>query len=66
MRGVPICLKCKNFISGDYKDPYTWKCKAFLDEIPYQHFISKYYENNSECNNGIGFEPIENNNQPSE
>ncbi len=56
MIGKHECLRCKNFISGE-RSPYTWKCKAFQDGIPYERFSNISDLNRTDCNKGIGFEP---------
>ena len=37
MIGRQPCMRCANFIEGE-RSPFTWKCKAFPDGIPYEHF----------------------------
>lgn len=56
MIGMHECLRCENFISGE-RSPYTWKCKAFPDGIPYERFSNINESNRDYCNNGIGFVP---------
>jgi hypothetical protein len=58
MIGQHECLRCKNFISGE-RSPFTWKCNAYPDGIPYERFANISAENRDVCNNGIGFEPEE-------
>lgn len=53
----PDCDFCKN-CTGSNKDIIF--CKAFPDGIPFEH-IFKDLKLMKECNNGIGFEHIENN-----
>ncbi len=40
-------------------------CKAFANGVPYEH-MDKDLKSLKECNNGIGFEQKEDNNEPSE
>ena len=56
MIGMHECLRCENFISGE-RSPYTWKCRAFPDGIPYERFSNINESNRDYCNNGIGFVP---------
>ena len=58
MIGRQPCMRCSNFIEGE-RSPFTWKCKAFPDGIPYEHFAYIDDEKRKNCNNGIGFEPDE-------
>lgn len=62
MIGKHECLRCENFISGE-RLPFTWKCKAFPDGIPYEHFALIDEKRRENCNNGIGFEPYEEKNK---
>lgn len=56
MIGKHICLRCENFISRD-GSPFTWKCRAFPNGIPYERFSNISESNRENCNNGIGFVP---------
>lgn len=49
-----MCLRCKNFISKG-NSPFTWKCKAFPDGIPYERFSNISESNRNQCNKNIGF-----------
>lgn len=49
------CDKCKH--RTGFKKGYT-HCDAFPDGVPYEHMY-KDVRNMKECNNGIGFEPVE-------
>lgn len=60
MIGKHECLRCKNFINGE-RLPYTWKCAAFPNGIPYERFSNISDSNRKQCNNGIGYEPKEQN-----
>lgn len=55
------CDKCKN--RTGFEKGHTL-CKAFPNGVPYEH-TDKDMKNLKECNNGIGFEPKNNNNEPS-
>ena len=52
------CEMCKNFLSGGLM-PDTWKCSAFPDGIPERKIAFITYDPCVNCNNGIGFEPKE-------
>ena len=54
MIGKHICLRCENFISRG-NSPFTWKCKAFPDGIPYERFSNISENNRNQCNKDIGF-----------
>jgi len=57
---APFCLRCKNFIGyDDILDADTWKCSAFPDGIPYERYSGINDDNCQHCNNGIGFEQTE-------
>ena len=43
MIGMHECLRCENFISGE-RSPYTWKCRAFPDGIPYERVLKMVTE----------------------
>lgn len=59
MIGSLTCRLCKNFLSPD-KHPKDWRCKAFPNGIPEMTIANmKPFERPKNCNNGIGFEPIE-------
>ena len=58
MIGKIKCLRCNNFISGQLRD-YSAKCKAYPDGIPERKLAFITYDPCINCNNGIGFEPIE-------
>ena len=51
------CADCKNYILS--KDELYPKCKAFMDGIPKEWFLIGNPKSVKECNNGIGFEPDE-------
>lgn len=53
------CIHCKGFDKG------YGICDAFPGGIPYEH-MDKDLKSLKECNNGIGFEPKENTDKPSE
>lgn len=52
------CAHCKGQKNG------YGICDAFPNGIPYEH-MDKDLKALKECNNGIGFEPKNNNNKPS-
>lgn len=56
------CDYCKNCLG--FEKGYAL-CKAFPKGIPYEH-MDKDLKMVKECNNGIGFEPKENTDKPSE
>ena len=56
------CSKCKNRMGFDKGHTI---CKAFPMGVPYEH-QEKDLISIKKCNNGIGFEPIEDNDKPSE
>jgi hypothetical protein len=43
-----------------------WKCKAFPLGIPEEKICTIDFDPCVDCNNGIGFEPKENSDKPSE
>jgi hypothetical protein len=49
------CDKCKHRMG--FEKGHTL-CKAFPNGVPYEH-MDKDLRNMKECNNGIGFEPVE-------
>lgn len=53
------CDYCKNCTG--FKNGYGI-CKAFPKGIPYEH-MDKDLKSLKECNNGIGFEPKDNNDE---
>lgn len=55
------CNLCKNFLSGEFLNPSTWKCKAFPDGIPEMKIAFLSEDDCTDCNNGIGFEQTEQN-----
>lgn len=62
MIGEHACRRCKNFFpEEDIFD--EWKCNAFPNGIPYEHFtFMNNFNPPKNCNNGIGYEKkIENN-----
>ena len=61
MIGKFKCEKCKNFISGEIM-PNTWKCHAYPNGIPEIKIAYLSKDPCINCNNGIGFEPEEQNN----
>ena len=58
------CLLCKNFLElAEPNSEEFGKCKAFPDGIPYEHYAFMHHgDRPKECNNNIGFEPEEDNN----
>ncbi len=62
--GKHPCLRCKNFIEEfDLQSGEFGRCKAFPEKIPYDTFAHmELWDKPENCNNGIGFEPIEQNN----
>lgn len=59
MIGRHLCKRCKNFLSGGI-DADEWKCKAFPNGIPYEVYSRMDpWKPPKDCNNGIGFEPKE-------
>ncbi|WP_024856259.1 hypothetical protein [Ruminococcus albus] len=63
MMCVIDCKDCKNRLPNI--DGWLACCKAFPDGYPKEfNFID--LKKRKECNNGIGFEPIEDNDKPSE
>lgn len=54
------CEFCKNFLNGDMLNPDTWKCRAYPNGIPETVItFMQPLARPKVCNNGIGFEPIE-------
>lgn len=49
------CDFCKNCVGIKRGHPV---CKAFPDGVPYEH-MEKDLKSNKNCNNGIGYEPKE-------
>lgn len=54
------CGKCKH-IKQIKKDGWIPCCDAFPDGIPNENLLYKDIPELKECNNGIGYEPKENN-----
>ena len=52
------CEMCKNFLSGGITID-AWKCKAYPNGIPELKIAYITFDSCVNCNNGIGFEPIE-------
>jgi hypothetical protein len=59
------CEMCKHFLTPN-DNIRNWKCAAFPQGIPEMKIAFITRDLCVDCNNGIGFEPIENNNKPSE
>lgn len=68
MVGTHPCLRCLNFIEkAEHQSCEFGKCKAYPNGIPYEVFAYMDFWNKPiDCNNGIGFEPKENTDKPSE
>lgn len=68
MIGKHPCLRCKNYTNKDATNNNEFgRCKAFPNGIPdtvyaYMH----HWDTPIDCNNGIGFKPIEDTDKPSE
>ena len=60
------CQMCKHSLTEDYVNEKVWKCEAFPNGIPDEKIAFLRYDPCDNCNNGIGFEPREDNNKPSE
>ena len=54
------CMRCKNFTTEDWQSN-KWKCAAFPEGIPEEKLCYLSRDACENCNNGIGFEPIEQN-----
>ena len=52
------CDYCKNMFK-DKIDGWKTHCKAFPDGIPSNYFFKLNPSELKECNNGIGYEPVE-------
>ena len=65
MIGSCKCQRCKNFLTPD-RHVIGWKCKAFPLGIPEEKICTIDFDPCVDCNNGIGFEPKENSDKPSE
>ena len=63
MMCVIDCSECRNRLPK--KDGWIACCKAFPDGYP-TNFDFKNLRERKECNNGIGFEPIEKTSAPGE
>lgn len=61
--GKHPCFRCKNFIEkAEHQSGEFGRCKAYPDGIPYEVFAyMDYWDKPENCNNGIGFEPIDDN-----
>lgn len=56
MISIPRCVRCANFLSQKNITD-DWKCKAFPEGIPYEHYAFMNHWNPPEnCNNSIGYE----------
>lgn len=64
MISVPRCIRCENFFPRKDKTD-EWKCKAFPNGIPYEHYaFMNHFHPPQDCNNGIGYkEKAENDNK---
>ena len=60
MIGRAKCQKCAHFLTPDKHTP-EWACDAFPDGIPEMKICFLDMDSCENCNNGIGFEPIEQN-----
>lgn len=62
--GKHTCLRCSNFLEKAPKGSGEFgKCRAFPDGIPIEVYAYMHHWDKPEnCNNGIGFEPDEDNN----
>lgn len=65
MIGQAKCQKCVHFLTPD-KHASEWACEAYPDGIPEKKICYIDRDPCVNCNNGIGFEPIENNTQPAQ
>ncbi|GEM_PF-2089453 len=59
--GLHPCLRCKNLIERvENEKGELGKCTAFPDGIPFETYVYMHHWDKPEnCNNGIGFEPID-------
>ncbi len=57
---IDDCAYCKHN-RDEMKDGWIPTCDAFPDGIPYEHITNNDVKNIKECNNGVGFEPEEEN-----
>lgn len=66
--GTHPCLRCRQFLERASNDAgELGKCEAFPNGIPYEVYAYMHHDSQpTECNNGIGFEPIEQTEKPSE
>ena len=64
MIGSIKCRRCKHFLTPD-KHISEWRCDAFPQGIPEMKICYISHDPCENCNNGIGFEPKENNDKPS-
>ena len=58
MIGKIKCARCKNLIEINTY-PVPWKCNAFPDGMPEEKLMTITKDPCINCNNGIGFEPEE-------
>lgn len=58
MIGRIKCKGCKNFIEKNIS-PTPWKCTAFPNGIPEKNLMYITRDPCVNCNNGIGYEPID-------
>ena len=58
MIGSFKCQRCKYFLTPD-KHYQDWKCEAFPEGIPEMKLCYITRDPCIDCNNGIGFEPVE-------
>ena len=65
MIGSCKCQLCKHFLTPD-KHCKQWKCEAFPSGIPEDKICYIDFDPCNNCNNGIGFEHIEDKDKPSE
>ena len=68
MIGKHTCLRCKNYIDTDTAENGEFGyCRAYPNGIPDTVYaFMHHWDTPKDCNNGIGFEPKENSDKPSE
>ncbi len=57
------CQMCKHFLTPD-RNIQDWKCEAFPDGISEEKLCYITRDPCINCNNGIGFEPIQKEDEP--
>lgn len=62
MIGRVKCQMCRNLTSGGLM-PETWRCKAFPNGLPERKIMFLTRDTCENCNNGIGFEPKDDQNK---